>query len=146
LELHKAARHRKFRTAEELGAVIGQWELIRYDISGCRYVSSISFLFFQHIFVVVMILTALQFLMPWKQLTTYLLYVLDMEREKLIVIDTKPLPKYAKDVPLQHYCISIVGFHLELRSAISKVKPNSWVDVQKWRFERKCGISEDPDG
>jgi hypothetical protein len=84
--------------------------------------------------------------MPWKQLTTYLLYVLDTEWEKLIVIDTKPLPKYVKDVPLQHYCISIVGFHLELRSAIIHVKPNSWVDVQKWRFEWKGGISEDPDG
>jgi hypothetical protein len=93
-----------------------------------------------------MILTALQVLMPWKQLTTYLLYVLDMEREKLIVIDTKPLPKYAKDVHLQHYCISIAGFHLELRSAIRQVKPNSWVDVQKWKFEQKGGISEDPDG
>jgi hypothetical protein len=59
LELHKAARHRKYRTTEELGAAIGQWELIRYDISGCRYVSSFSFLFFQHISFVVMILTAL---------------------------------------------------------------------------------------
>jgi hypothetical protein len=63
--------------------------------------------------------------MPWKQLTTYLLYVLDMEREKLIVIDPKPLPNYAKDVPLQHYRILIVGFHLELRSPIRQVKPNS---------------------
>jgi hypothetical protein len=129
-----------------LGAAIGQWELIRYDISGCRYVSSFSFLFFQHISFVVMILIALQFLMPWKQLTTNLLYVLDMEWGKLIVIDTKPLPKYVKDVSLQHYCISIVGFHLEFRSTIGQVKPNSWVDVQKWRFEWKGGISEDPDG
>jgi hypothetical protein len=62
-----------------------------------------------------------------------------MERKKLIVIDAKPLPNYAKDVPLQHYCVS--GFHLELWSAIKQVKPNSWVDVQKWKFERKGGIS-----
>jgi hypothetical protein len=55
-------------------------------------------------------MSALQFLMPWKQLNTYLLYVLDTEQEKLIVIDTKPLPNYAKDVTLQHYCILIVGF------------------------------------
>ena len=84
--------------------------------------------------------------MPWKQLNTYLLYVLDMEREELNVIDTKPLPNYAKDVPLQHYCISIVGFHLELRSALKHVKPDSRVDVHKWKFQRKGGISEDTDG
>jgi hypothetical protein len=57
---------------------------------------------------------------PWKQLGTYLLYVLNLEQEKLTIW-------HKTSLPFQHYCITIVGFHLELRSAIKQVMVFLWV-------------------
>uniref|UniRef100_K3ZFG3 Ubiquitin-like protease family profile domain-containing protein n=1 Tax=Setaria italica TaxID=4555 RepID=K3ZFG3_SETIT len=105
--------HEKYRTcrsAKELGDVIGGWKIVKYDILGCRspfhvVICSLHF--------VVLILSALQFLLPWKHVNNYLLYVLNIKRKKLIVIDTKPIPNYATDVPYKHYAIQIVGFCLK---------------------------------
>nr|TKV94162.1 hypothetical protein SEVIR_9G274700v2 [Setaria viridis] len=105
---------------------------------GARFVHYIAF--------VVLILSALQFLWSWKHVNTYLLYVLDIKRKKLIVIDTKPIPKYVIDVPYKHYVIQIVGFHLKFMNAFRQLKPDSWEDVHKWEFERAKGIVEDTDG
>jgi hypothetical protein len=63
-----------------------------------------------------------------------------MEQKKLIVIDPKPIPEYALDVP------SIVGFHLHFQSAFRQLNPNAWVDVHVFKFERAEGIAEDTDG
>uniref|UniRef100_K3YCF5 Ubiquitin-like protease family profile domain-containing protein n=1 Tax=Setaria italica TaxID=4555 RepID=K3YCF5_SETIT len=123
LELTRHEKYRKHHSGKELGDVIGGWEIVKYDILGCRY-----------------------FLLPWKHVNTYLLYVLDIKRKKLIVIDTKPIPKYATDVPYKHYAIQIVGFRLKFMNAFRQLKPDSWEDVHKWEFERAKGIVEDTDG
>uniref|UniRef100_K3XSH8 Ubiquitin-like protease family profile domain-containing protein n=1 Tax=Setaria italica TaxID=4555 RepID=K3XSH8_SETIT len=123
LELTHHENYRKHHSGKELGDVIGGWEIVKYDILGCRY-----------------------FLLPWKHVNTYLLYVLDIKRKKLIVIDTKPIPKYAMDVPYKHYAIQIVGFCLKFMNAFRQLKPDSWEDVHKWEFERVKGIVEDTDG
>uniref|UniRef100_K3ZZY0 Ubiquitin-like protease family profile domain-containing protein n=1 Tax=Setaria italica TaxID=4555 RepID=K3ZZY0_SETIT len=123
LELTHHEKYRKHHSGKELGDVIGGWEIVKYDIIGCRY-----------------------FLLPWKHVNTYLLYVLDIKRKKLIVIDTKPIPKYAMDVPYKHYAIQIVGFRLKFMNAFRQLKPDSWEDVHKWEFERAKGIVEDTDG
>nr|TKW09781.1 hypothetical protein SEVIR_6G124800v2 [Setaria viridis] len=103
-------------------------------------------LFVHYISFMVLILSALQFLLPWKHVNTYLLYVLDIKQKKLIVIDTKPIPKYATDVPYKHYAIQIVGFRLKFMNAFRQLKADSWEDVHKWEFERAKGIVEDTDG
>nr|TKW21465.1 hypothetical protein SEVIR_4G199800v2 [Setaria viridis] len=89
-------------------------------------------LFVHYISFVVLILSALQFLLSWKHVNTYMLYVLDIKRKKFIVIDTTPIPKYATDVPYKHYAIQIVGFRLKFMNAFRQLKPDSWEDVHKW--------------
>nr|TKW14435.1 hypothetical protein SEVIR_5G168100v2 [Setaria viridis] len=103
-------------------------------------------LFVHYISFVILILSALQFLLPWKYVNTYLLYVLNIKWKKLILIDTKPIPKYAMDVPYKHYAIQIVGFHLKFMNVFRQLKPDSWEDVHKWEFEHANGIVEDTDG
>lgn len=40
LELTRHEKYRKHHSGKELGDVIGGWEIVKYDILGCRYVSS----------------------------------------------------------------------------------------------------------
>ncbi|RCV41798.1 hypothetical protein SETIT_9G163800v2 [Setaria italica] len=103
-------------------------------------------LFVHYISFVVLILNVLQFLLPWKHVNTYLLYILDIKRKKLIVIDTKPIPKYTTDLPYKHYAIQIVEFRLKFQTAFRQLKPDSWEDVHKWEFEHAKGIAEDTNG
>jgi hypothetical protein len=69
-----------------------------------------------------------------------------MEQNKLVVIDPKPIPEYALDIPYKAYAIPIVGFHLHFQSAFTQLNPNALVDVHKFKFERAEGIAEDTDG
>jgi hypothetical protein len=74
-----------------------------------------------------------------------MLYVLDMEQNKLVVIDPKPIPEYALDVPYKAYAIPIVGFRLHFQSAFRQLNPNAWVDVRKFKSECEEGTGEDTD-
>nr|TKW41715.1 hypothetical protein SEVIR_1G335650v2 [Setaria viridis] len=75
-----------------------------------------------------------------------MLYVLDIKRKKLIVIDTKPIPKYTTDLPYKHYTIQIVGFRLKFMTAFRQFKPDSWEDIHKREFDCAKRIVEDTDG
>jgi hypothetical protein len=68
-----------------------------------------------------------------------------MEQKKLIVIDPKPIPEYALDVPYKAYAIPIVGFRLHFQSAFRQLNPNTWVYVHTFKFEGAEGITEDTD-
>jgi hypothetical protein len=40
LDLLRGEKYRKPFTAKELGKAIGGWEIVQYDVVGCRYVST----------------------------------------------------------------------------------------------------------
>jgi hypothetical protein len=63
-----------------------------------------------------------------------------MEQKKLVVIDPKPIPKYALDVPYKAYAIPIVGFRLHFQSAFRQLNPNAWVDVQHSNLSVQKGL------
>jgi hypothetical protein len=63
-----------------------------------------------------------------------------MEQKKPVVIDPKPIPEYALDVPYKAYAIPIVGFRLHFQSALRQLNPNAWVDVHTFKFEVQKGL------
>ncbi|CAN6345821.1 unnamed protein product, partial [Urochloa humidicola] len=113
----------KDATARELATAIGVCEDIKYNLSQCRY-----------------------FILPWLHEQTYMLYVLDHQKNTVLMIDSRPVEGWCTDTPALMYAEQTLGFRLNYKNAMNEYIPGWDEDIFKWKFNRKINVVDDTDG